>query len=54
MVLTRLEEDLLGDIAQADHALREVFELVRLHHGREPATVRRIGRELLTSCDIAR
>src|ERR1700704_4384459 len=49
MILSQLEEDLLGDISQDDHALREVFEFVRLHHGDDPATVRRIGRELLTT-----
>jgi hypothetical protein len=51
MVLTRLEEDLLGDMAQDDHALREVFEFVRLHHGNDPEDVRRLGRELLSSWD---
>lgn len=49
MVLTPLEVDFLGDLAQDDHALREVFEFVRLHHGDEPTEVRRVGRELLAS-----
>jgi hypothetical protein len=49
MVLTPLEEDFLGDLAQDHHALREVFEFVRLHHGDEPTAVRRIGCELLAS-----
>jgi hypothetical protein len=49
MVLTPLEEDFLGDMAQDDHALREVFAFVRLHHGDDPATIRRVGRELVAS-----
>ena len=32
MELTRLETGLLGDMAQDDHALYEVFDFVRLHH----------------------
>ena len=32
MELSLLEKDLLGDLAQDDHQLYEVFEFVRLHH----------------------
>ena len=49
MELTALEQDLLGDLAEDDHALREIFEFVRLHHGSDPATVRRLGSELLAT-----
>jgi hypothetical protein len=49
MELTALEQDLLGDLAEDDHALREIFEFVRLHHGSHPATVRRLGSELLAT-----
>jgi hypothetical protein len=52
MVLTPLEEDFLGDLAQDDHALREVFAFVRRHHGDESTAVRRIGRELLASWHV--
>jgi hypothetical protein len=31
--LSQLETDLLGDMAQDDHCLFEVFQFVRLHHG---------------------
>ena len=32
MELTELEQDLLGDLAQDDHALYEIFAFVRHHH----------------------
>jgi hypothetical protein len=49
MILSRLEEDLLGDMSQDDHELREVFEFVRLHHGDDLSTVRQVGRALLVT-----
>ena len=54
MVLSPLEEDLLGDMSQDDHELREVFEFVRRHHGDDPSTVRQVGRELLTTWNARR
>ena len=50
MELTRLEADLLGDLARDDHALFEVFHFVRLHHpdaGDEE--VLRRGRDLVAA-----
>ena len=49
MTLTPLESDLLGDMAQDDHDLFEVFQFVRLHHGHDEAQVRQVGRALLAS-----
>ena len=49
MNLTALELDLLGDMAQDDHAAREVVEFVRRHHGDDPATVKGITRDLLAT-----
>ena len=49
MELTTLEQDLLGDMAQDDHCLFEVFQFVRLHHGEQLAVVRLVGRQLLAS-----
>jgi hypothetical protein len=49
MELTPLESDLIGDLAQDDFDLYEVFEFVRLHHGRDEPQVRSIGRALLAS-----
>ena len=51
MVLTPLEEDLIGDMARDDHQLREVFEFVRLHHGDDQRIIRQIGRDLIASWD---
>ena len=48
MKLTELEEDLLGDLAQDDHAVYEVFHFVRAHHpAAEDAEVLRVGRNLV-------
>ena len=48
MELTQLEADLLGDMAQDDHALCEVFHFVRLHHPiADDHEVLRRGRELV-------
>ena len=48
MELTALEADLLGDMAQDDHALYEVFHFVRLHHpDAADDEVFRRGRELI-------
>ena len=47
MELTPLESDLLGDLAQDDHRLFEVFQFVRHHHGEDETSVRSIGRQLL-------
>jgi hypothetical protein len=49
--LSRLEEDLIGDLAQDDHALYEVFFFVRHHAGDEPdeRTILPLGRVLLDS-----
>ena len=49
MQLSALELDLLGDMREDDHALHEIFAFVRLHHGRDPSTVRAVGRELLST-----
>jgi len=49
MELTPLETDFLGDLAQDDHQLFEVFQFVRHHHGHEASRVRAIGRALLAS-----
>lgn len=49
MDLTQLERDLIGDMAQDDHCLFEIFQFVRLHHGDDLATVRAVGRDLLAS-----
>ena len=49
MILSPLEADFLGDMRQDDHALREVFEFVRLHHGNDASTVRRVGRDLIAT-----
>ena len=50
MELTRLETDLLGDMAQDDHALYEVFHFVRLHHpDADDTEVLRRGRELVAT-----
>jgi hypothetical protein len=51
MVLTPLEADLLGDMAQDYHAAWEIFAFVRHYHGGDPATVRRVGRDLLATWD---
>ena len=50
--LSRLESDLLGDLAQDDHALYEVFAFVRLHQKPERADLAHVlplGRRLLQS-----
>jgi hypothetical protein len=50
MELSLLEEDLLGDLAQDDHALYEVFGFVRNHAGSDRADSAHIlplGRTLL-------
>ena len=50
MELTPLETDLLGDIAQDDRALYEVFHFVRLHHpDADDYDVLRRGRELVAT-----
>jgi hypothetical protein len=49
MELTPLEADLLGDMAQDDYELFEIFQFVRHHHGHHEARVRSIGRGLLAS-----
>ena len=48
MELTSLESDLIGDLAQDDHSLYEVFEFVRLHHpDLDAPSVLATGRELV-------
>ena len=50
MELTPLESDFLGDLAQDDHALFEVFFFVRAHHrDADDAEVLRPGRELVAT-----
>ncbi len=50
MHLTPLETDLLGDMAEDDHGLWEVFEFVRLHHpNAADGEVFKIGRDLLAT-----
>ena len=52
MELSRLEEDLLGDLARDDHALYEVFWFARLHQKPERADLAHViplGRRLLQS-----
>lgn len=48
--LTPLESDFIGDLAQDDHALYEVFHFVRLHHpDADDREVLRRGRELVAA-----
>lgn len=50
MQLSPLEADFLGDLAQDDHALYEVFHFVRHHHPTADDTeVLRRGRELVST-----
>jgi hypothetical protein len=50
MKLTPLEEDLLGDLAQDDHALYEVFHFVRHHYPEaNDQEVLQRGRELIVA-----
>jgi hypothetical protein len=50
MNLSPLENDLLGDLAQDDHSLYEMFEFVRLHHpALEDQGVLAMGRALVSS-----
>jgi hypothetical protein len=50
MNLSPLENDLLGDLAQDDHSLYEIFEFVRLHHpALEGQGVLAMGRALVSS-----
>jgi hypothetical protein len=50
MQLSPLEADFLGDLAQDDHALYEVFHFVRYHYpdASDPEVLRR-GRELVAT-----
>jgi hypothetical protein len=48
--LSRLEEEVVGDLAQADHALWEVFGFVRFHSlGLNETEVFQTGRDLIAS-----
>jgi len=47
MSLTPLESDFLGDLAQDDYDLWELFEFVRLHHPEDADRGLARGRELL-------
>jgi hypothetical protein len=50
MKLSRLEEDLVGDLAQDDHGLWEVFQFVRLHSpSLTDEEVFQAGRDLIAS-----
>ncbi len=50
MELSDLEKDLLGDLADDDHSLHEVFGFVRLHYPKaDDSEVLTIGRILIAS-----